>query len=217
MKFKGMYLPLFVLFLIGCSSHQQQNDGKGSIYPSEDSPVPPAFHLPLPGLSMLMLPKNNSDDEVSYTSLRTIMAQNGRILTIWALAEGNWLWAYGPSSSSSFGGIRNWHIVPINKRRQNTFRFVNGVTGTCIEAYKNGLIHSICNDENSSQDFLIIPATNGGVFIKSPVQNKCVRYDIVTHTIYSTVYLTECVSSKEKSYDQIWYIAPALTNTTPLP
>ncbi|EBU0430699.1 hypothetical protein QFV92_000309 [Salmonella enterica] len=215
MKFKGIYISVFILFLTSCSSHQQQNEDKGNIYPSEDFPVPPTLPLPSPGLRML--PDMNTDGEVSYTSLRTIMAQNSRVLTVWALAEGNWLWAYGPSSSSGFGGVRNWRIVPVNKNGQNTFRFVNGVTGTCIEAYKNGLIHSTCNDENSAQDFLIIPATNGGVFIKSPVQNKCARYDIVTHTIYSTVYLTECASSKDKIYDQIWYIAPALTHTTPLP
>lgn len=145
------------------------------------------------------------------------MAQNGRVLTVWALAEGNWLWAYGPAASSSFAGIRNWHIVPLNKEGQNIFRLVNGVTGTCIEAYKNGLIHATCKDGNNAQNFLLIPATNGGVFIKSSGKNKCVKYDIITHTIYSSVYLTKCPSAKEKSYDQIWYIAPALTNTTPLP
>lgn len=217
MKFKGICLSFFVLFLISCSSSQQENEGKGkgNIYPSEDFPAPPALSLPSAGVRMTS--EISPDGGVSYTSLRTIMAQNGRVLTVWALAEGNWLWAYGPSVSSSFGEVRNWHIVPINKSGQNTFKFVNGVTGTCIEAYKNGLIHSTCSSEKNAQDFLIIPATNGGVFIKSLSQNKCVKYDIITHTIYSTVYLTECVSSKDKTYDQIWYIAPALTNTIPLP
>ncbi|EKC2495790.1 hypothetical protein VQZ12_004687 [Salmonella enterica] len=215
MKFKGLSIFVFIIFLTSCSSHYQHDERKGNIYPSTDFPVPPALPLPSPGLSML--PESNSNGEVSYTSLRTIRAQNGRVLTVWALAEGNWLWAYGAASSSSFGGVRNWHIVPVNKSGQNTFKFVNGVTGTCIEAYKNGLIHSSCNSDNSAQDFLLIPATNGGVFIKNPAQNKCVRYDIITHTIYSSVYMTECVSAKDESYDQIWYIAPALTNTTPLP
>ncbi|ECV2982731.1 hypothetical protein F2368_15035 [Salmonella enterica] len=216
MKFKGIYLSVSILFLSSCSSHHQQNESKGNIYPSEDFPVPPALHLPFPGLGMSS--EINSDGEISYTSLRTIMAQNSRVLTVWALAEGNWLWAYGAAVSSSFGGVRNWRVVPVNKSGQNVFRFFNGVTGTCIEAYKNGLIHSTCNSENSAQNFLLIPATNGGFFIKSPVLNKCVRYDIITHTNYSTVYLTECVSEKDKSYDQIWYIAPALINTTtPLP
>ncbi|EAU3474601.1 cytolethal distending toxin subunit A [Salmonella enterica subsp. diarizonae] len=215
MKFKGISFSVFILFLTSCSSHHQQNEGKGNIYPSSNFPVPPALPLPSPGLGMSS--ETNADDEVSYTSLRTIMAQNSRVLTVWALAEGNWLWAYGSAASSSFGGVRNWRVVPVNKGEKNIFRFVNGVTGTCIEAYKNGLVHSACNSENSAQDFLLIPATNGGVFIKNPVLNKCVRYDIVTHTIYSTVYLTECVSGKDKSYDQVWYIAPALTNTIPLP
>ncbi|EAX3650595.1 hypothetical protein ACOJMV_003573 [Salmonella enterica] len=215
MKLKGICFSLLTIFLISCSSNQKQSKDTSVLYPSQDSPVLPALSLPSTGLKMLAEIK--SDEELSYTSLRTIMAQNGRVLTVWALAKGNWLWAYGPLSSSSFGGLRNWHIVPVNKKGQNIFKFINGVTGTCIEAYKNGLIHSSCNDENLSQDFLLIPATNGGVFIKSPVQNKCVRYDLITHTIYSTVYLVECVSSKAKSYDQIWYIAPALTNTTPLP
>ncbi|EKO1959971.1 hypothetical protein PZC96_004897 [Salmonella enterica] len=214
MKIKGIYI-FFIIFLTGCSSGPHKNEGKESIYPSEYSPVPPALPLPSPGAKVI--PGVNSDGNVSYTSLRTIMAQNGRVLTLWALAEGNWLWAYGPSSSSSFGGIRNWHIVPINKSGQNIFRFVNGVTGTCVEAYKNGLVHSTCNEENRAQDFFIIPATNGGVFIKSLVQKKCVRYDLVTQTIYSSIYLTECTPARGKSYDQIWYIAPALTDTTPLP
>ncbi|ECQ8982996.1 hypothetical protein ACDT65_001324 [Salmonella enterica subsp. enterica] len=215
MNFKEICFSVFIVFLTSCSSHHQQNESKGNIYPPADFPVPPA--LALPSTESGMLPEINSDGEVSYTSLRTIMAQNSRVLTVWALAEGNWLWAYGSAASSSFGGVRNWRIVPVNKSGQNVFRFVNGVTGTCVEAYKNGLIHSACNSENSAQDFLLIPATNGGVFIKSPVLNKCVRYDIITHTIYSTVYLTECVSAKDKNYDQIWYIAPALINATPLP
>ncbi|ECW2362332.1 cytolethal distending toxin subunit A [Salmonella enterica] len=215
MKIKGIYLSVFIIFLTSCSSQDKQNESKGNIYPSADFPVPPALPLPSPGLKTP--PEINSDGEVSYTSLRTIMAQNGRVLTVWALAEGNWLWVYGSATSSSFGGVRNWHIVPVNKRGENSFRFINGVTGTCIEAYKNGLIHSVCNNQNSAQDFLLIPATNGGVFIKSPVKNKCVRYDIITHTIYSTVYLTECISEKDKVYDQIWYMAPALISTTPLP
>ncbi|EJW4862247.1 hypothetical protein OCD12_005174, partial [Salmonella enterica] len=146
MNFKRIYLFFFIIFLTSCSSHHKQNEIKGNIYPSADSPVPPALPLPSPGPGMP--PGINSDGEVSYTSLRTIMAQNSRVLTVWALAEGNWLWAYGSVSSSSFGGVRNWHIVPVNKRGQNTFKFVNGVTGTCIEAYKNGLIHSACNSEN---------------------------------------------------------------------
>lgn len=214
MKFRRIYLFVFVLFLASCSSHKQ-NEGKESIYPSEDFPVPPALALlsAEPGSDGGV----SSGDNLHYTSLRTIMAQNGRILTVWAKAEGNWLWAYGASSSSSFGGLRNWHIVPVNKGGKNIFKFVNGDTATCIEAYKNGLVHNTCDDKNISQDFLIIPATNGGVVLKSPEQNKCVRYDLVTHTIYSSVYLTECISKREKSYDQIWYIAPALTDTIPLP
>ncbi|EDI1682086.1 hypothetical protein GRG13_003883 [Salmonella enterica] len=214
MTFKKIYLAAFIIFLTSCSSHNQNKD-KETVYPSEDSPVIPA--LPLPSSGIKVRHEVNSDDGVSYTSLRTVMAQNGRILTLWALAEGNWLWAYGPSSSSSFGNVRNWHIVPVNRNGKNIFRFVNGVTGTCIEAYRNGLVHTTCNNKKISQDFLIIPATSGGVFLKSLAQNKCVRYDLITHTIYSSVYLAECISGKEKSRDQIWYIAPALINTVPLP
>ncbi|EBR5103198.1 cytolethal distending toxin subunit A [Salmonella enterica] len=220
MKCREIYFFAFIIFLSSCSSHQQ-NKSKENLYPSEDSPVLPALPLPLPlplpYSGVKNMPEVNSDGSVSYTSLRTIMAQNGRILTVWALAKGNWLWAYGPSSSASFGSVRNWHITPVYKNGKNTFRFVNGVTGTCIEAYKNGLIHTDCDDKNISQDFFLIPATNGGVFLKSLAKDKCVRYDIITHTIYSSVFLTECVSARGKSYDQIWYIAPALTNTIPLP
>ncbi|HBB6657786.1 TPA: hypothetical protein G8Z02_004553 [Salmonella enterica] len=142
----------------------------------------------------------------------TLMAQNGRVLTVWALAMGNWLWAYGPSSSASFGGIRNWNIEAASV--PGTFRFVNTVTGSCITAHKNGLIHDRCNNNSRAQEFTIIPATNGGFFIKSLSQGRCIRYDIITSTVYSTVYMSACPTPGISNYDQIWYLAPALTNST---
>lgn len=209
------WFALFILLLMGCSSDKQQNINKKGIYPLEEFPVVPDLALPHSGEKIGH--EANSDGSVSYTSLRTIMAQNGRVLTIWALAEGNWLWAYGVPSSSSFGGSRNWHIIPMDKTGVSVFKLSNEKTETCMEAYKNGVIHNACDVNNTSQDFILIPATNGGVFLKSFSLNRCLRYDMVTHTIYSGVYLTNCSAENEKNYDQIWYIAPALTNTIPLP
>ncbi|MBE8614501.1 hypothetical protein CYG68_19230 [Morganella morganii] len=209
----------FVLFLAGCTSDKPdkivpEKVIKKSIYPSGDFPSVPALALPTP--SEKVVSEGNTDGRVSYTSLRTIMAQNGRVLTLWALAQGSWLWAYDPPSSSGFGGVRNWNINPMSKNGTSIFKFTNAVTGTCIEAYKNGIIHNACDVNNTAQDFIILPATSGGVFLKNISQNKCLRYDIITHTIYSGIYLTDCPAKNEKSYDQIWYIAPALTNTIPL-
>lgn len=173
-------------------------------------PVPPALPLPEKADRSQRIQASlfTQDQKLPLT----LMAQNGRVLTVWALAVGNWLWAYGPSSSVSFGGIRNWNIEPAGV--PGTFRFVNTVTGSCITAYKNGLIHDRCNNNSRTQEFTVIPATNGGFFIKSLSQGRCVRYDIITSTVYSTVYMSVCPAPGMSNYDQIWYLAPALTDST---
>ncbi|EAO0751989.1 lipoprotein [Salmonella enterica] len=211
---KKIIIFIFLLVAVsGCSSSDNIRvpGKKDYINTIGSDPSPPLIPLPAGGI-----PKSvpNSTSDVTPSRLRTIMAQNGRILTIWALARGNWLWAYGPSSSASFGNVRNWIIT--QARESGTFKFINGNTGTCIEAHGNGVIHDTCDSNNKSQDFEIIPATNGGVFLKNIVQQRCLRYDIVTHTIYSTVYMTNCAMPGEKTYDQIWYLAPSLTDAFPV-
>lgn len=217
-KYYTCIISILTLFcLISCSSPPssshitvQQSSVAETNTESGAYPTPP--NLPLPGKA--------ESSQLIQTSLftqeqklpLTLMAQNGRVLTVWALAMRNWLWAYGPSSSASFGGIRNWNIEPAGV--PGTFRFVNTVTGSCITAHKNGLIHDRCNNASRAQEFTIIPATNGGFFIKSLSQEKCIRYDIITSTVYSTVYMSVCPDPGVSNYDQIWYLAPALTDST---
>ncbi|EGO7252727.1 hypothetical protein MYX88_004397 [Salmonella enterica] len=174
-------------------------------------PTPPSLPVPM------VLPVSREIPGVpSEQTLRlnqrlpvALMAQNGRILTIWALGLRNWLWAYGPTDSSSFGNVRNWDIEPVGTI-SGAFRFSNSVTGSCITAYKNGLIHDSCDSNNTAQSFVLIPATNGGFFIKSVSLGKCVSYNLISHTVYSTVTMAACPASGSDTYEQIWYLSPPL-------
>lgn len=102
------------------------------------------------------------------------MGQNGRVITVWALARRNWLWAYASFESQDFGNIRNWKIEPNTSREH--FRFINQQLGSCIEAYRNGLIHNDCNNNNLAQDFELLPSNIGAIFIRSVSTGQCVTY-----------------------------------------
>ncbi|MDO4698091.1 MAG: cytolethal distending toxin subunit A/C [Pasteurellaceae bacterium] len=138
----------------------------------------------------------------------SLMGQNGTVLTVWALARRNWLWAYAPIDSHSFGNIRNWRLV--RGFGQEHFRFINQQLRTCIQAYGNGLIHDTCNKNNLDQEFELLPRSNGSVSVKSVSQGRCVTYDPVSTKIYSTITLQPCTDEITPLKDQSWYLSPPI-------
>lgn len=207
---------LLYLGLTGCTSPPVETPESSVTkpgYPSEPSEFPTSPLLPLPSALPASvgghgMPSNRGASQNQKLPV-ALMAQNGRILTIWDLGLRSWLWAYGPTESSSFGNIRNWNIEPVGTL-SGAFRFINSVTGTCITAYKNGLIHDSCDISNTAQAFVLTPATNGGFFVKSVALGKCASYNLISHTVYSTVTLTACPAHGTDSYEQIWYLSPPL-------
>ncbi|GJH42158.1 cytolethal distending toxin subunit A/C [Pasteurella canis] len=146
------------------------------------------------------------------SNFMTLMGQNGTVLTVWALAKRNWLWAYANIDSQDFGMIRNWKME--HAKHREFFRFVNQSLGTCIEAYQNGLIHDTCNLNKLAQEFELLPTDSGAFVIKSAAQGNCVTYNPVSTTNYSTITLSKCDGSTTPLRDQTWYLAPPLLNAT---
>lgn len=144
----------------------------------------------------------------------SIMAQNGAVLTLWALAPRNWLWGYAPLDSLNFGNIRNWRVEPVPNQPEH-FRFINQQLASCVEAYGNGLIHNSCNQTKLSQAFLLIPTTSGAVMIKNVQQGRCVTYNPVSSQNYTTITLSNCTAPFRNDADQAWYLTPPLLPATP--
>lgn len=137
----------------------------------------------------------------------SIMHPSGSILTIWALAQGNWIWGYSLIDSSGFGGARIWRLIFFEN---DEVMIQNGKTLTCLNGYKNGLIHMRCSKNDAYQRFKLIPMSNGAFMLKNIGFNKCVRADIGNifgdfHKV-NGIFLAACAT--EENLDQQWYIIP---------
>ncbi|OOS06187.1 hypothetical protein B0188_02395 [[Haemophilus] felis] len=143
----------------------------------------------------------------------SIMGQDGAVITVWALAKRNWLWGYAPIDSQNFGNIRNWRLERSFSREH--FRFVNQQLGSCIQVYKNGLIHDTCDKRRLEQDFLLLPTDTGSVFIKSVATGLCVTYDPVNKNNYDTLTMQKCDEKISPSHDQNFYLAPPILAANP--
>lgn len=158
-------------------------------------------------LGLSAVPKNLPTPANDVANFMTLMAQNGSVVTVWALAQRNWLWGYPIFETHSFGAIRNWRMERIG---QSFFRFVNQQLNSCIEAYGNGIIHNGCDRNNLAQQFEILPTDTGSVFVKSVAQNRCLTTDVATTTGYFSLTLQQCNDQLGGNQDQNWYLAPPL-------
>ncbi|EFI5569439.1 cytolethal distending toxin subunit A/C [Escherichia coli] len=208
---KSLIIFLCALIITGCSN------GIG------DSPSPPLKSVELVGIpgqrialtssdASTVLGNNNSEfPEVS------IMSTGGALLTVWARPVRNWLWGYAPFDSVSFGENRNWRIT--DGKDTGTVKFVNVAQGTCMEAFKNGVIHNTCDDNSLAQEFQLLPSTNGNVIIRSSSLQTCIRTDYLSRTILSpfafTITLEKCPGEKEETQEMLWAISPPVRAAKP--
>lgn len=226
-----------MLSLAGCTGSITETVEKSDQILFEESlnPTPPttpdavSFYDPMPNLQSTLLFDNLDVNLVkalrvtrsqsqpqarsSASNYMSLMGQNGTVLTVWALAKRNWLWAYAPIDSHSFGNIRNWQLV--RGFGQEHFRFINQQLKTCMQAYGNGLIHDSCNKHNLDQEFELLPRSNGSVSVKSISQGRCVTYNPVSTTLYSTITLQPCTDDITPLKDQSWYLSPPILSANP--
>ena len=180
--------------------------GKGS-----HNAVLPIKHPPLVGSSGVNappIPPQNGDWIV-------LMSPGGAALTVWALAQGNWIWGYTLIDSIGFGGARVWRLRFFDN---DEVMIENGETRTCLNAYKNGLIHMACNTKNRYQRFKLIPMSNESFQLKNVGFDQCVQAPIGDifgdfHRVTS-IFLTKCATGS--NLDQQWYVAPPTFLVRPL-
>ncbi|MCK3655854.1 hypothetical protein A4G19_08810 [Pasteurellaceae bacterium Macca] len=154
--------------------------------------------------------KTNHTMSSENSNFISLMAQNGAIVTVWGLAQRNWLWVYPISTTQSFSTLRNWRLE--RSFRREHFRFLNQRQQTCMEGYGNGVIHNACDRNNLAQDFEILPTQTGAVVIKNVQLGKCLTYNIQSNTGYFTLTLENCQNSTSpfQLKNQGWYIAPPI-------
>ncbi|TKX29646.1 toxin [Campylobacter sp. MIT 12-5580] len=137
----------------------------------------------------------------------SLMAANGAVLTVWALAQGNWLWGYTLIDSVSFGDARVWKFRLF---ANNEVLIQNAKTNTCVNTYGNGVIHSACDESNVYQRFKLIPMSNEAFMLQNTGTKRCLQvpigdifYDF--HRV-SGIYLSTCNAGD--NLDQQFYIIP---------
>ncbi len=149
----------------------------------------------------------NTNDLSTQGDWMTLMHPTGSVLTIWALAQGNWIWGYSLIDSIGFGGARVWKFLFLEN---DEVMIQNAKTNTCLNGYKNGLIHMACRKNNLYQRFKLIPMSNGAFMFKNVGFDKCIHAPIGNifgdfHKV-NGIFLSPCASGD--NIDQQWYIAP---------
>lgn len=157
------------------------------------------------------LPAGVSFIPVMITSTWGVGAQ----VTVWALAENNWLWGYSAADSASFGKATQWYAA---RQKDGTVVFVNALPkgsqgyGTCMEPYSNGVVHTACrvNTPKPSQRWKLIPVNNGSMLIVNANNNKCLRLADKNTAYAWNVTLESCNSQPGKEIDKsfIWNLTP---------
>ncbi|WDB52785.1 toxin [Escherichia albertii] len=188
-----------------------------------DSPSPPGKNVELVGLpgQAIAVTSNGTTPRLGVNNIDfpevSIMSTGGALLTVWARPVRNWLWGYTPFDSVSFGENRNWRII--DGKDVGTVKFLNVAQGTCMEAFKNGVIHNTCDDNSLAQEFQLLPSTNGNVLIRSSALQTCIRADYLNRTILSqsafTITLEKCPGAKEETQEMLWAISPPVRAARP--
>lgn len=171
--------------------------------PSNLSNPSNTLNSPNPSKSLLLgsPPSSPTGDYFSLSS------PAGAILTVWALAQGNWLWGYTLADSVGFGDARVWRFRFF---KDNQVMLENAKTFTCANAYGTGVIHSACDETNMSQRFELIPMTNEAFLLRNVGNGRCLHAPISDvfgdfHRV-SDIYLVTCTGGD--NLDQQWYIIP---------
>ncbi|PAF51397.1 hypothetical protein BKH43_01790 [Helicobacter sp. 13S00401-1] len=149
----------------------------------------------------------NTPEVSDYVS---IIGQNDAMMTVWALAAGNWVWSYTPFNSLSFGDARTWQIIIYPK---DFVQIRNKMTGTCLNAYLNGVVHTTCQDTNQAQFWELKTFGNGAVQIKNFASGECLASDPRKGASYYAINLEACQDYTNLS--QQWQITPPANTTTP--
>ena len=146
--------------------------------------------------------------------LTIINPKGGSAITVWALAEGNWLWGYTLDNSKDFGAARTWQVINLG---DDIVLISNFLTNTCIHDEGSGITHRPCDTKNKSQQWQLSAMDNGAIQIKSSASSKCITTDLgsLTQTgSYYSLAMREC--NFKPNFNQQWVFIPEAAPTSPL-
>ena len=129
-------------------------------------------HTPTEHTELLLLAGNGGASRENVSDLLSIMSPEGGVLTLWALNVGNWVWGYSLIDSKDFGGARIWRIFT---KGDGSAAIQNAKEGTCLSAYRNGVIHNYCNMEDPAQLWTFNLFDNQAVQIKNVATKQCLQ------------------------------------------
>lgn len=157
---------------------------------------------------LLLLAGNGEGFRENVSDLLSIMSPEGGVLTLWALNVGNWVWGYSLIDSQDFGRARIWRIFT---KADGNATIQNAKEGTCLSAYRNGVIHNYCNMEDPAQLWKFNLFDNQAVQIQNVATKQCLQTPSNQATRFFSIFLTDCVQGGRLNSDQQWFItAPPL-------
>lgn len=190
-----------------------------------DNPTPPAKQkipslvdgsnlVPRTTNSPLPRPILGSSNSPLSSDFMTILGPSGAALTVWALAQGNWIWGYTLLDSKSFGDARVWQLL---LQPNDIVMIKNAKTLTCLNAYRNGIVHYACDNTNQAQLWKLKPMDNGAVQIENLATKKCIQAPITNplgdFKVFS-IFIKDC--EEKDNLDQQWYLTTPPFNAQPL-
>lgn len=161
-------------------------------------------------------PNNNNNNTLeidrNISNPISIMSSSGGLLTLWALNPGNWVWGYTPLDAQSFHQAPFWRIISFSNGQ---VMIQNEEKSTCLQAYRNGAVHEICDSNNPGQLWILNFFDNQAVQIQNVDAKMCLQTPTNRATTYYSIYLTKCAIN-EPNLDQQWYITPIIDNAAPI-
>lgn len=143
-----------------------------------------------------------------------IINPHGSALTVWALAEGNWIWGYTLDNSREFGDARVWQLINLG---DDIALIKNLLTNTCIHDEGRGITHRSCNRNSKNQQWQLLAMDTGGVQLRSSASKNCIRTDfadIAATGKFFSIIMEGC--SPSLTIGQQWIFIPEPTQTSPL-
>lgn len=138
---------------------------------------------------------------------------NGYVLTIFATADNQYLWAYYPPSTDSWDrDLPNWKVLyRSDSQLEHQWMFLQSLykPSNCMEVYNNSrVVHNRCSNSDI-QDFELLPTTSGAVQIKSISTRMCLLTPEKSSGFSNKVELGPCATPGEfVSEHSLWTLRP---------
>ena len=176
--------------------------------------IPPKPSLNLAPPSPTLAPALGSNPIGTPSAPLAIINPHGSALTVWALAEGNWIWGYTLDNSKDFGDARVWQLINLGG---DIALIKNLKTNTCIYDEGRGITHRACDRNSKNQQWQLLAMDTGAVQLRSSASKNCIRTDfagVAASGRFFSIIMEGC--SPSLTIGQQWIFIPEPKETSPL-